>query len=427
MIRREKYILKKRKKQTRRRLISACAALLAFIVIIILCVKSCDREQEDVKLETTLADIIYVLPESTAEQSTTASETEEQTEPETVPESTTVEPAQVSLIAYGDNLIHIDFSRRAMETYGDYVFNSLYRNIIQDVKTADVAIVNQEVPVAAPELEISNYPRFNAPSTIVDALFDTGFDVMTMATNHTLDQGAQGLKISLNYIHDNFPEILTTGAYLTEAERNIIPIREVNGIRIAFLNYTYGSNCGWSSSVYVNRMTEELMSLDIELAKAQADYIVVCMHWGEENQLLANYEQMSTAAFLCEAGVDLIIGTHPHVVQQVNMVTSTTGHQTLIYYSLGNLISMQNTTESMLGGVAKVNIVRDPDGTVRTDSYDYDFVVTQWGFNYSDPHVIPWSAYSEELAGEHNMPSYDNTFSYARLQKIIDNVRYYSD
>ncbi len=417
----------------RQRLIIACAALLAFIVIIILCVKSCVRSDDEAPKETTLADVIDVLKdrtraeEQTQEGKSEASETSETEDFETVPESTTVEPAEVNLIAYGDNLIHIDFSRRAMETYGDYVFDSLYRNIISDVKTADVAVINQEVPVAAPELDISNYPRFNAPSTIIDAVYNVGFDVITMATNHTLDQGANGLRISLNYIRDNFPGILTTGAYLTEEERNTIPIREVNGIRIAFLNYTYGSNCGWSSSVYVNRMTEELMAVDIELAKAQADYIVVCTHWGEENQTLANYDQMSMAAFLCEKGVDLIIGTHPHVVQQVNMVTSTTGHQTLIYYSLGNLISMQNTTESMLGGVAKVKIVRDPDGTVRTDSYDYDFVVTQWGVNYKDPHVIPWSAYTKELSLQHGMPGYDSTFSYERLQKIIDNVRYYSD
>jgi poly-gamma-glutamate synthesis protein (capsule biosynthesis protein) len=330
-----------------------------------------------------------------------------------------VEPVRLHLIAYGDNLLHKGISEYSQLPDGSYDFSSIYSDISTTVSAADIAIVNQEVPVGGVELGISGYPNFNAPHEAVNALAGAGFDVLTLATNHMLDKGADGVISTLNYIRQTFPDILTTGAYLSAEEREIVPVTEVSGIRVAFLNYTYGLNGNDSARVFINVIQDDLILADVARAREQADYVVVAMHWGEENQTTPTDEQQRLARLLADAGVDLVIGTHPHVVQPVEVLTGADGHQTIVYYSLGNLVSLQHAAGNMLGGVAEVTATF-VDGVLQDSSYEYSFVVTQWDENHAGSHVYPWESYTPELAAVHGITQFDASFSYEALSQMIE-------
>jgi poly-gamma-glutamate synthesis protein (capsule biosynthesis protein) len=330
-----------------------------------------------------------------------------------------VEPVRLHLIAYGDNLLHKGISEYSQLPDGSYDFSSIYSDISATVSAADIAIVNQEVPVGGVELGISGYPNFNAPHEAVNALAGAGFDVLTLATNHMLDKGADGVISTLNYIRQTFPDILTTGAYLSAEEREIVPVTEVSGIRVAFLNYTYGLNGNDSARVFINVIQDDLILADVARAREQADYVVVAMHWGEENQTTPTDEQQRLARLLADAGVDLVIGTHPHVVQPVEVLTGADGHQTIVYYSLGNLVSLQHAAGNMLGGVAEVTATF-VDGVLQDSSYEYSFVVTQWDENHAGSHVYPWESYTPELAAVHGITQFDASFSYEALSQMIE-------
>jgi poly-gamma-glutamate synthesis protein (capsule biosynthesis protein) len=326
---------------------------------------------------------------------------------------------RLHLIAYGDNLLHKGISEYSQLPDGSYDFSSIYSDISATVSAADIAIVNQEVPVGGVELGISGYPNFNAPHEAVNALAGAGFDVLTLATNHMLDKGADGVISTLNYIRQTFPDILTTGAYLSAEEREIVPVTEVSGIRVAFLNYTYGLNGNDSARVFINVIQDDLILADVARAREQADYVVVAMHWGEENQTTPTDEQQRLARLLADAGVDLVIGTHPHVVQPVEVLTGADGHQTIVYYSLGNLVSLQHAAGNMLGGVAEVTATF-VDGVLQDSSYEYSFVVTQWDENHAGSHVYPWESYTPELAAVHGITQFDASFSYEALSQMIE-------
>lgn len=406
--------------------IMAATGVLIFVLVIgivIFSLPDTTGEMSSTQTESAVSETETTADEAATEQSTEADSADEETEGEDAQDAAGLpaEPVSIHLIAYGDNLLHKGISEYSQLEDGSYDFAPIYTDIAADVAAADIAIINEEVVLGGTELGISGYPNFNAPHEVVDALVNTGFNVMTLATNHVLDKGAEGVTSMLDYIRTNFPDMLTTGAYLTDEERDCIPIKEVSGVRVAILNYTYGLNGHDSQQVIINEIQEELMCSDIAKARAEADYVVVCMHWGEENQMEPTGEQRQLAALLADAGVDLVIGTHPHVVQPVEVLTGADGHQTLVYYSLGNLVSLQHETANMLGGVADVTVTVQ-DGQLLSIDYDYSFVVTQWDENHADSHVYPWEDYTEELAAAHGMPQFDASFSYEALADIIARV-----
>lgn len=385
--------------------------------------------------------VIFSLPDTTGDmtpsqvestmpetESTSANPAEETTVDDETKEAdaqdaagTPAEPVSVRLIAYGDNLLHKGISDYSQREDGSYYFVPIYSDISVAASAADIAIINQEVPLGGTELGISGYPNFNAPHEVVDALANAGFDVMTLATNHMLDKGAEGVISTLNYIRTSYPDMITTGAYLSAEERENIAVKEISGVRIAFLNYTYGLNGHDSAHVIINQIQDDLMLSDIAKAHAMADYVVICMHWGEENQMEPTGEQRRLAKLFADADVDLVIGTHPHVVQPMEVLTGEDGHQTLVYYSLGNLVSLQHQTANMLGGVAEVTITMQ-DGQLLSADYGYSFVVTQWDENHAGSRVYPWSNYTPELAAVHGIRQFDASFSYEALADIIAQV-----
>ena len=247
---------------------------------------------------------------------------------------------RVTLLFVGDLMQHqgqIDAARTSKNTY-DY--SSCFSFVKDQISRADLAIANLEVPFAGKPF--AGYPAFNAPDEYLYAIKDAGFDVLLTANNHCLDRGKKGLERTIRLL-DSL-RISYTGTYQNEKERNErYPLFILkNGFRIALLNYTYGTNgVKVTSPNIVNYIDKKIIQQDIHTAQAwQPDVIIACVHWGIEYQSLPNREQQQLANWMLQQGVTHIIGSHPHVIQPMELRTdSVTGTQHAVVYSLGNFIS----------------------------------------------------------------------------------------
>ena len=310
-----------------------------------------------------------------SETDTTADPTEESTEEET----TEPQDEYIEIIAVGDNLYHKSLSQSGIKEDGTYDYTPIYRSTRYLISKADIAVINQETPMAGDEYGIQTYPRFNVPQQISTAMVWAGFDVVTFATNHILDMGREGLINTAKYWKEKYPEVLVTGINLSQEERDTIPYVECKGKKIAFLNYTYGVNSGnlGRQPYLLNTLNEETVRNDIARAKEECDYVIVLPHWGVEGRMEPTDDQYNMALILADAGADVVIGTHPHVVQKVQWVTGANGHRTLVFYSLGNYISLQDTAAKMLGGMAKLRLKIDREtGELTLDDYRMDYLAS---------------------------------------------------
>ncbi len=273
--------------------------------------------------------------------------------------------SQVSLLAVGDNLIHREVIASGVHEDGTCSYDHLYANLKDEISAADIAVVNQETIFGGKAFGYSGYPSFNSPTEIGDALIDAGFDVVLSATNHTLDKGVEGLYNTFAYWKTK-PSIHVLGINETEEAAKKICIIEKNGIKIAMLNYTFslnGNKLPKDQPYLVNMLDKEKMAQDIALAEKEADFTIVFPHWGTEYVYKPIPMQKDLKDFFYEAGVDLVIGTHPHVLEPVEWVGEEGEHQMLVYYSLGNFLSYQREAPRMLGAMAEVTITKDTGGT----------------------------------------------------------------
>ncbi len=325
---------------------------------------------------------------------------------ETTEAAATIAPVSINLIAVGDMLLHGGIHNSALQPDGSYNYAHVFEHTKDRIASADIAVANQEVILGGVELGVSSYPTFNSPQAFGDALVDTGFDVILHASNHTMDKDTIGVLNTIHFWKENHPDTTFLGINESEEERDTIKIVEKDGIKIAMLNYTYGLN-GFSlpadKPYLVNLMDEAHKSEiaeDMKKAREQADFVIVYPHWGTEYVLEATDEQKQWAQFFADNGADLIIGTHPHVVEPVEWVTAADGRQTLVYYSLGNYISIQYYNYSMLGGFAEVTITKDSTGTY-ISGYDMDFLVTHYTAGRTEMTTYFLSDYTDELASRH--------------------------
>lgn len=328
----------------------------------------------------------------------------------------------VNLLAVGDNLIHIEVVESGKQEDGSYNFDHLYDEIKDEIIAADIAIVNQETILGGKDLNYSGYPAFNSPTEIGRALVSAGFDVILHATNHTLDKGVKGVNNTFDF-WDGYPDIAVLGINKTQEERNTVPIMEKNGIKIAMLNYTYGLN-GYkipeNRPYIVNMLDKRQMEEDIKRAHEEADFVMVFPHWGTEYVYEPTSSQKEMVDFYYELGVDLVIGTHPHVIQPVEWITSDSGHNMLVYYSLGNFLSYQKEAPRMLGGMAQVTITKDDEGTYISDA-GVTPIVTHYEHGPADYNygIYKLSEYTSEMGEKHGVSdiAQQGNFSY---EKALD-------
>ena len=314
----------------------------------------------------------------------------------------TPQDVKVDIVAVGDNLIHNTCIDAGKQDDGTLDYNSFYEEIKQYIEPADIAIINQETMLGGSDFEYSGYPMFNSPWEIGDAAIAAGFDVFTCATNHSMDVGSAGIEKELEYFSKH-PEVLAVGTNASEEDYNKIDYYEKNGLTFAFLNYTYGTN-GISlpegKPYVINMLKKEKVTKDIKEARQNADVVVVLPHWGTENSHEVNDQQREYIKLFSELGVDIVIGTHPHVLQPVEWVTNEeTGKKMLVYYSIGNFISHQVNLNQMCGGMAEITVERK-DGEIQITNAKLTPVIDYYkhsGSGYKF-RVYRLSDYTDELA-----------------------------
>lgn len=280
----------------------------------------------------------------------------------------TKEERTVSFAVFGDNIIHEPIYRYGL--YKDKSFDFLFENMKDVIEESDIAIINQETPLVDKPSMYSDYPRFGTPVEVGEAIVNAGFDVVTCATNHALDKGIGGIEFTRNFFEDN--HIMCLGIQ-SEGEADYLPYQNLtkNGIRFAMFNYSYGTNgirIPDENPHMVHLLDEEeKIRDDIKEARSEADFIIVFAHWGTENSTQIDDFQRKWAKVFLEENVDVVIGTHPHVVQPYEILTGENGHKMLIYYSLGNYISAQPEKSCVKGGMASFDVVLTQSGYEVTD------------------------------------------------------------
>ena len=334
---------------------------------------------------------------------------------------------KVSLFAVGDALIHdavykdANTNQIGEDGYNVYDFKPMLEYIKPLAQSHDLSFYNQETIIGGKKLGLSNYPMFNSPDEIGTNMLESGFNIVNLATNHTMDKGVEGATYSANFWESQ--DAYITGSYTSEDKRNNIEIKEKNGIKYAVLGYTYGTNGlpvkqGYEYlvnvwSVYGENSYEEYketVKQDIKKLRDKVDVLIVSMHWGNEYTHVPTWYQKDAAQFLSEQGVDIIIGTHPHVIQPVEYVNNT-----LVIYSLGNFISAQEEENTRVGMMVSLDInkhVENNKTTIKIDNIKADLIWT-YHQRYRKFKVIPFYQLNNELLNNYEQ-------IYEKYKKIIN-------
>ena len=339
-------------------------------------------------------------------------------------------PATFSIIMVGDILLHDPVEAAALQEDGSYNYEAIFTHMTEDIQAADLAIVNQEVIISGEELGISGYPAFNAAFSAGDALVNAGFDVVCHGTNHALDKGRKGLLNCINFWKESYPEITVLGIHDSQESQDDIFIYQQGDFRIAILNYTYGTNgipLPEGMPYAVDLLEEAKVLEDIRKAEELADFTIVCPHWGTEYQLKQAASQEKWAKLFAANGVDLVLGTHPHVIQPIEwVVDEESGHEMLVYYSLGNFVnwtgeSGNGIANRMVGGMAQVTLeIKDEE--VCISYYGVEPVVAHLEQGINGVTVYKLSDYTEELAEKNQIRLQDAAFSKEYCEQLCEQV-----
>lgn len=338
---------------------------------------------------------------------------------------------EITLIMTGDMLLHTGVENAAIQEDGTYSYGALFENVADEIAGADLAIVNQEVIIGGEELGVTGYPSFNAPYAFGDALMEAGFDVICHGTNHVLDKKRNGLLNCMDFWKINYPQAAVLGINASQEEQDAVYVYEQDGMRIAILNYTYGTNgieLPPDMPYAVDMLDEEKVIADIKKAEELADFTVVCPHWGTEYRLTPDDYQKRWSQLFLENGVDLVLGTHPHVIEPVEwLVDEETGNEMLVYYSLGNFVSWTSSTgkgvcNRSVGAMAKVTLTRSETGAVVISDYGIRGLVTHVEGRTDGVTVYNLSDYTEDLAERNEIRNQDADFSLEYCVNLCNEV-----
>ena len=327
-------------------------------------------------------------------------EADNDTETRKVQKKEEVKEEKLSLVMVGDALIHSSVYNDAYKN-GVYDFKGMLEYIKPIVSEYDLAFYNQETILGGTSIGLSDYPTFNTPQEFGDAMLDAGFNIINLATNHTLDRGISGVEKSCEYWNSKKENVLFAGSYCNSEDANEIKIFEKNGITYTLLSYTYGTNgiaVPDGKEYMVNLYSDEKVKQDIEKVRDKVDVILVSMHWGIEYQMVPTSEQQRQAQLLADLGADIIIGTHPHIIQPVTFIDDT-----LVIYSLGNFISAQstnndyNTMVELMSSVDIVKITKGDEVNIELTNLNNELLYNYYkkGSKWYDFKVIPFSKMNE--------------------------------
>lgn len=321
----------------------------------------------------------------------------------------TEEVYTASMVMVGDALMHMPINRN-YKTSSGYDFKGIFKYIKPIIEEYDLAYYNQETMLGGSSLGLSGYPQFNSPTEVGEAFIDAGFNLVSLATNHTLDgryrYGNKAITNSRNFWNKQ-EGVIAAGSYTSQEERDKVIIQEVNGIKYALLSYTTSTNgitVPSGQSYLVNVYSDSKAKKDIEAYRDKVDVLMVAMHWGVEYVHYPVTEQKNIAKFLAKNDVDIIIGCHPHVIQPIDMIDDT-----LVIYSLGNFVSNQDTVAKLTGLMASVTIKKrnyHGETTISFEDITGDLIYT----SKSNKHVVyPYSKLTNKILN--NYKSHYTKFS----------------
>ena len=309
-----------------------------------------------------------------------------------------VETKKMSLVAVGDCLIHGAVYIDARVGNNSYDFSGMIENIKPLISDYDLKYYNQETIIGGKALGVSHYPRFNSPEEIGDNMVDLGFNLVSLANNHSLDKDEKGILNSNEYWKSK--NVITAGTYSSWEERNDIKVYEQNGIKYAFLAYTTTTN-GLSmpkgKEYLLNVYSEKQAKEDIDKIKDKVDVIIVSMHWGEEYVFDPTEGEKEIANYLSSLGVNLIIGSHPHVVQPIGYVNDT-----LVIYSLGNFLSGQRP----MGIDKTIGLMVGMDIVVNDSKVTFENVNKNLIYTYSTTSDTKYKLYAFSQLNDSILPNY---------------------
>ena len=303
----------------------------------------------------------------------------------------------------GDALVHGTVWMDADQGNGTYDFSGIVENVGRLAEGYDLKYYNQETILGGTELGLSGYPTFNSPQEVGDAMVNMGFGLVSTANNHSLDQGLTGIERSTEYWKRQEAEhgVHMAGTYNSQEDHDKMNVYEVNGITYTFLSWTYGCNGLVPPEGYeyiVNIYTDHVDELleQVRQADAVSDVVIVAMHWGTEYYMEANDEQRQLAQQLSEAGADIIVGNHPHVIQPIEWVND---HKTIVYYAMGNMVSAQIDEPNLVGVVGGITIKKTVDAggtTIELNDPRADLIYTYYDPGYVNFKVIPMKELTDD-------------------------------
>ncbi|SFA89132.1 MULTISPECIES: CapA family protein [unclassified Bacillus (in: firmicutes)] len=265
---------------------------------------------------------------------------------------------KLTIGAIGDILIH-DWVYEDAFKNGKYDFKPMLTEVKPLLQSPDILVANQETVLGGAELGVSSYPMFNSPTEVGDAFVDAGVDIVTNANNHSLDKGERGVQSAIRYYEKKgLPYV---GSFKNFEDQQKLRIIRKNGIKLAFLSYTYGTNgipVPEGKGYLVNLIDREKMKNEIHRARKEADVVIMALHWGNEYQRVPTNEQKELGQFVIDEGVDIIFGHHPHVLQPMEWAEAADGRKAFIVYSLGNFLSGQMRDYKDIGGIATLEITK---------------------------------------------------------------------
>lgn len=360
------------------------------------------------------------LPPGSALQEPASSVPEPEPEPQPVIET-------VRFSATGDNLIHAPiYQQAARRADGDgYSFDYCYEHIAPLYAQQDVNWINQET-LCSNELKPSSYPCFSTPGACAEALYQAGVRVFSLANNHTYDKGVSGIAATLRFWESMPEDVVTTGLWRGAEDYDRIPLQTVNGVTIAYLSYTehtngIPTNKSMEANVIYTSQTD-VIERQVTLARQQADFVVVGVHWGVEDSHTIVDSQRALAQNLADWGADVILGTHPHVLQDAQWLTAADGRSCFTAYSLGNFLSTQNRPDQLVGAILTLQLEKttDPDGTIHrvVSNPKLHPTVTHYDAGKSNVRTYLLQDYTEALAKAHGTRENHPEFSLETARQL---------
>ncbi len=324
----------------------------------------------------------------------------------------------------GDTLLHAGMGDNSWD------YTPYYTALADKIDAVDLAIVQQPQILTTDHDMVSGSEPYAMPTEVGDALVSAGFDVIAQASGNSDAYGADMITQTVNFWRYSYPDTVALGLHDTEEDSNTVHVREVNGIRIALLDYTCGSNYDnltEEQSFMVDSLNQSKVAAQVKTAKENSDLVIVLTQWGKINNAMPTEYEKEWAQYLLGLGVDVLVGAHPHLLQPYEVLSDDEGHQMLVYYSLGDLVTDDISASRLLGGLAEFTVeVTTTESGTQTQITAYTLTPTVMHDRGEEAlyRVMELSAYSNEMALQHDIynTNPDITFTTATLKELYDTI-----